>query len=126
MKKQQKCRLCYYSEIKWSLYTAFLHSIKLSGYKTGIKYDKNHLGVVQKNTLTKIVNVYIVYDLDAWPKIVLRNFIPISFFVWSKVNTKNIEKSVYSGYKIAFDGKGQLSFGDYYARSVIIFCVDNN
>ena len=48
------------------------------------------------------------------------------FFVWSKVNTKNIEKSVYSGYKIAFDGKGQLSFGDYYARSVIIFCVDNN
>ena len=80
MKKQQKCRLCYYSEIKWSLYTAFLHSIKLSGYKTGIKYDKNHLGVVQKNTLTKIVNVYIVYDLDAWPKIVLRNFIPIFFF----------------------------------------------
>ena len=47
-------------------------------------------------------------------------------FVWSKVNTKNIEKSVYSGYKKAFDGKGQLSFGDYYARSVKIFCVDNN
>ena len=76
--------------------------------------------------MTKIVNVYIVYDLDAWPKIVLRNFIPVFFFVWSKVNTKNIEKSVYSGYKKAFDGKGQLSFGDYYARSVKIFCVDNN
>ena len=47
------------------------------------------------------------------------------FFLFG-VNTKNIEKSVYSGYKKAFDGKGQLSFGDYYARSVKIFCVDNN
>ena len=32
------------------------------------------LAVEQNNYLTKIVNVYIVYDLDAWLKIQLRNF----------------------------------------------------
>ena len=55
------------------LYTAFLHSIKLSAYTVGIKFDKDPLAVEQNNYLTKIVNVYIVCDLDAWPKIPLRN-----------------------------------------------------
>ena len=45
------------------LYTAFLHSIKLRGYKMGMKFDKYPLAVEQNNYLTKIVNVYIVYDL---------------------------------------------------------------
>ena len=43
-----------------SLYTAFLHSIKISGYKTGIKFDKHPLAVEQNNSFTKIVNVYMV------------------------------------------------------------------
>ena len=30
-----------------------------------IKFDKNPLTVEQNNYLSKIVNVYIVYDLDA-------------------------------------------------------------
>ena len=30
-----------------------------------IKFDKDPLAVEQKNHLTKIVNLYIVYDLDA-------------------------------------------------------------
>ena len=47
------------------LYTAFLHSIKLSRYKMGIKCNKDSLAVEQNNYLTKIVNVYIVYDLTA-------------------------------------------------------------
>ena len=47
------------------LYTAFLHSIKLSENRTGIKFDKDPLTVEQNNYLTKILNVYIVYDLDA-------------------------------------------------------------
>ena len=45
------------------LYTAFLRSIKLSEYRTGIKLDKDPLAVEQSNYLTKTVNVYIVYDL---------------------------------------------------------------
>ena len=56
------------------LYTAFLHSIKLSGYKMGVKFDKDPFAIEQNNYLTKIVNIYVVYDLEACPKITLRNF----------------------------------------------------
>ena len=42
------------------LYTAFLHSITLFGYKVGIKFDKDHLAVGKNNYATKIVNAYIV------------------------------------------------------------------
>ena len=34
----------------------------------GRKIDKEPLAVEQNNYLTKVVNVYIVYDLDAWPR----------------------------------------------------------
>ena len=47
------------------LYTAFLHSTKLSEYRIGITFDKDSLDVEQNNYLTKILNIYIVYDLDA-------------------------------------------------------------
>ena len=57
----------YNSKLK-SLYPAFLHGIKLTGYKIGIKFNKDPLAVQQNNYLTKIVNVYIVYDLAAWPR----------------------------------------------------------
>ena len=63
----------YNSKLKL-LYTAFLHSIKLSEYKMGITFDKNPLAVEQKNYLTKIGNVYTVYDLDAWPRNPTNNF----------------------------------------------------
>ena len=63
----------YNSKLK-PLYTAFLHSIKLSGYKMGIKFDKDPLAVEQNNYLSKIVNVYTVYDLDAWPRNPTNNF----------------------------------------------------
>ena len=56
------------------LYTAFLHSIKLSGYRMGLKFDKDLLPVEQNNYLTEVVNAYIVYDLDPWPKFSFRNF----------------------------------------------------
>ena len=37
-------------------HTTFLYSIKLSGYKLGIKLDKNTLAVERNNYETKIVN----------------------------------------------------------------------
>ena len=43
------------------LYTALLHSINLSGYKMGIKFDKDPLAIKQN----KIVNAYVVYELNA-------------------------------------------------------------
>ena len=39
-----------------------------------IEFDKDPLAVEENNYLTKILNVYIVYDLDAWSKILCRNF----------------------------------------------------
>ena len=56
------------------LYSAFLHSIKLSTYRMGIKFDKEPSAVEQNNYLNKIGSVYIVYDLDAWPKNFTYNF----------------------------------------------------
>ena len=41
----------------------------------GIKFDRDPLAVEQNNCDTKIVNAYIVYDLDAWPKNPTNNFI---------------------------------------------------
>ena len=52
----------------------FLNSIKLSEYKIGIKFDKDLLAVKQKNYLSRIVNVYVVYELYNWP----RNLLTIS------------------------------------------------
>ena len=37
----------------------------------GIKFDKDALAVEQNNYLTKISNIYSIYDLDAWPEILL-------------------------------------------------------
>ena len=71
---------------------------------------------------------YIVHKLDAWPKILLRNFI-LKYCLFGVTNiVKNIDKENYlqSGYRIAFDGKGEWSFGNDYAGNVIIIGVDNS
>ena len=41
------------------LHTSFLHGIKLSGYRMGIRFVKDTLAVEQNNYTTKIVNGYI-------------------------------------------------------------------
>ena len=38
------------------------------------KFDKDPLAVEQNKYATKVVNAYIVYYLDAWPKVPLNNF----------------------------------------------------
>ena len=40
----------------------------------GIASDKDPLAVEQNNYTTKVVNVYIVCDLDAWPGNPINNF----------------------------------------------------
>ena len=94
----------------------------------GIKFDKDPLPVEQNNYFTKIVNVYIVYDLDAWPKIPLRIFtIKNRFFcATSIVQNSDKEKYVYIGYGIAFDRKGEQSFDNDTARNIVICGVDNS
>ena len=55
----------YNSKFK-PLYTAFLYSIKLCGYRIRIKFDKDGLGVEQSNYLFKIVNAYILHESYIW------------------------------------------------------------
>ena len=57
-----KSKRVFNSKLK-PLYTTFLNSIRLSGYRILIKFDKHALSVDQNNYLTKIVNIYIVNKL---------------------------------------------------------------
>ena len=45
-------------------YTHILHSIIAFGYKIGIKCNRDPLVVEQNKYVTKIINAYIVYELD--------------------------------------------------------------
>ena len=103
-----KSKVVFISKFK-PLYITFLNSIKLFEYRTKIKRDKDPLAVEQNNYLSKTVNVYIIYDLDVWPKVPLRNF-TLKTCLFGATNTiKNSDKEnyVYSGYGIGFDGKGE-------------------
>ena len=77
--------------------------------------------------MAKIVNVYIVYDLDAWSRnhtnnSKLKNCL---FGVTNIVKYSDKEKYVYSGYGITFDSADSWSFHNHFARNAIIFGVDN-
>ena len=86
------------------LYTVFLHSIKHSEYRMGIKFGKDPLAVKQNNYLTKIVNVY---DLDAWPRNPTNNFKfkNCLFGATNVVKNSGKRKYMYSGYGITFDSE---------------------
>ena len=74
---------------------------------------KEPLVVEQNNYAIKLVHAYIAYELDTWPKVPLNNF-------------SDKPKCVYSGYGIAFGGAGSWSFGNEFARNVVIFGVNNS
>ena len=78
--------------------------------------------------MTKILNVYIVYDLDAWPKNPLRSFAVKSclFGATSIVKKSNKEIYLYSGCGRIFYRKGEWSFDNWTARNVVIISVDNS
>ena len=71
-----------------------------------IKFDKDPLTVEQNNYLTKIVNVHIVYDVDAWPRNPTNNFKFKNCLFGATNIVKNSDqvKYVYCGYGITFDG----------------------
>ena len=106
-----KSKRIYNSKLK-SLYTAFLHSIKLSEYRMVIKIDKDPLAVERNNYTNRMVNVYIVCDLDAWPRNPTNNFkFKNCLFDTTKiVKNSDKEKYVYSGYGITFDSTNSWSF----------------
>ena len=89
-----------------------MQSIKLSGYRTKIQFDDSVLVAKQNSYATKILDAYIVYDLDDLPTNMAKN--------------SDKSKWVYTGYGIAFDGVDLWSFGNDFARNVTIFGVDNS
>ena len=105
-----------------------MHNIKLSGYRMGIKFDKGPLAIKQNDYLTKIVNVYNVYDLDASPRNPINNFKfkNCLFGATNIVKNRDKEKCVFSGFGITFDSGGSWSFDNDFAKNVIIFGVDNS
>ena len=110
------------------LYTALLHSIKLSGYRIRIQFNNSVLVVEQNDFATKDTDTFIVYDLDDWLKIPLNYFKlkNCSFVASNMIKNSNKGKWVYSGYGTAFDGAGSWNFGNDVARNIVTLGVDNS
>ena len=73
----------------------------------------------------KIVNIYIVYEINK--SFNISNYPILEKILFGAVKlTKNvdIDQYKYSGYGIGFDRKGTFSFGNGSGRNVIIFGVD--
>ena len=83
---------------------------------------------ISNQSTNKYCKFYIVYDLDNWPRNPPINFAIKNclFGVTNIVKNDDKEKYVYSGYRIAFDEKGEQSFKNYTGRNVIIFRVDDS
>ena len=75
--------------------------------------------------MIKIVNVYIIYDLDVWLRNLTSNLKNCLFEATNIVKNSDNKKFVYSGHGITFDSAGSWSFDNDFARNVIIFGVDN-
>ena len=75
-----------------------------------------------------IVNVYIVYDLDAWPRNSTNNFQfkNCLFGTTNTIENSDKEKYVYSECGITFDSGHIWCFCNNFAGDVIIFAVDNS
>ena len=91
----------------------------------GIKFDNHHLAAERNYYLTKIVNVYTVYDLAAWLRNPTNNFKFKNCLFGATIIVKNSdkEKHVYSGWGITFDSAGSWSFISGTARNVIFFVL---
>ena len=86
----------------------------------GIKFDKEPLIAEESNYTTKVVNDYIVSDVDAWSRNHSSNFKLKSclFGATNKVKNSAEGKWMYSGYGIVCDDVGSWHF--------MIFGVDNS
>ena len=84
----------------------------------GIKFEKDPIAVEQNTYLTKIGNVYIVYELNARPINPTNNFKfkNCLFGATNIVKNSDKEKHVYSGYRIKFDSAGFWSFDNDTAK----------
>ena len=78
-----------------ALHGVFLPNIKHFGVKIGRQLNNAPLVIEEINYAPGIVNVYIVYDLDNWPKNLLRNFTLKTFLFRATNIVKNNDKDKY-------------------------------
>ena len=93
------------------------------------KFDKDSLAVEQSNQLDKILNGYIVYDIDGWKRNPTNNFkFKIPLFGANSIVKHNSdkEKYVHSGYRITFDSACSWNFDNDTAKNIIVFGIDNS
>ena len=103
-------------------------SLNYLGTKIRVKFSGSCLKQ-NKTTYTheKIVNIYIVYEINKKDNTVISNPALENCLFGSLTLTKNadIDKYGYSGYGIGFDRKGSFSFpGGGCGQNVIIFGAD--
>ena len=92
----------------------------------GVQFDQDPLAVAQNNYITKIVNAYIVYDLDGSPRNLINNFRSKNNLFGSINIVKSSDKKVYRSHGRTFDGVGSWDFGKDFARYLLIFGVGNS
>ena len=71
-----------YNSKRKALHGDFLHNLKYFWNKIRIQFNNTPLVIEQKYT-SRILNVYIFYDLDNWPKNLLKRFYTEKLLVWS-------------------------------------------
>ena len=89
-------------------------------YKIGTQLNNTSLVVEQNSCVTKTEIAYIVYDLNNWSKIPLRNF-TLKNFLFGTAKIMEKSKYVCRGYGIAFDGEDKWNFSDCVRKMVISF-----
>ena len=101
----------------------FLPSIKYFVHKIVIQFNNTTLVVEQKIYVIKTVSAFIIFDLDSWPKIPLRNFTLTNCLFGATNRAKDSDKGkwMYSGYEIAFYGTRSWNFGNGFATNAVIF-----
>ena len=94
----------------------------------GIQFNKDPLVLEYNNCATKIVNCYIVNELDTSPNIFLNNFeLKICFFGFTNIEkTSDKAKLVYSSYGIGFDGDRFVDFWYNFDKKKMFFDIDNS
>ena len=86
-------------------------------HKIVIQFHNTTLVVEQNIYVIKTVSAFIIFDLDSWPKIPLRNFTLKNclYGATNRAKDSDKEKWMYSGYEIAF--------GNGFATNAVIFVL---
>ena len=79
------------------LHEIFLSNLRRFGYKIVIQFKNTPLVVEQNDHATKIVNAYIVFNLDKWVKVPLNNF-KIKNCLFGATNIIKNSNNVYNVY----------------------------